>query len=429
MQLNPMHLKVAGLLGNRLFRIPDYQRAYAWGKQQRNDLFHDIEEVRKSDREHFMATVVALARETRTIGADEFRTVELVDGQQRITTLIILIKAIEKALLSDGSTEAKLKRELKELLVKGDEHTVLLLQTNHGSSDIFPNYMRSGKIDKDLAVTAADNNLIDAMNECEAFVSQWCKKHDLVSLVSCLRNRLSMIYHELADEATVYRVFEVLNSRGLDVKHIDKLKSQLMALIFEHVENGSRAEAVKGMQSTWQDIYRKLGDDSDLGDEALRFAGTWAMLSTTNKIASEAMASARLSDTAGTDLKSIVAVGERLRNVVTAVHTLHSDARLRAVTGIIHARFVAAAILLRKFNPKAQSGLLGKWERITFRIFGLGGADTRNKRGDYVKLGYDILKQNLTEQEIAERIEDLGANFDIRKVLSAPGYWDDCYNG
>src|SRR5947209_5735315 len=98
MQLNPLHLKVAGLLGNRLFRIPDYQRAYAWGSRQREDLFKDILEVRRSDREHFMATVVALAREIRNIGADEYRTVELVDGQQRVTTLVILLKAIEKQL-------------------------------------------------------------------------------------------------------------------------------------------------------------------------------------------------------------------------------------------------------------------------------------------------------------------------------------------
>ena len=86
MQLSPLHLSVAKLLDGRLFQIPDYQRAYSWQKRQRQDLFGDIEEAHRSSREHFMATVVALARERRIIAADELQAVELVDGQQRITT-------------------------------------------------------------------------------------------------------------------------------------------------------------------------------------------------------------------------------------------------------------------------------------------------------------------------------------------------------
>jgi len=70
-----------------------------------------------------MATVVALAREPRSIGADEYRTVELVDGQQRITTIIILLKAIEKALNADDIAEGRVKRDFGDLLVKGDEYS------------------------------------------------------------------------------------------------------------------------------------------------------------------------------------------------------------------------------------------------------------------------------------------------------------------
>ena len=70
MQLNPLHVSVAKLLDGRLFRIPGYQRAYSWQPRQRADLFRDIEEAHRSGREHFMATVVALAREKRMIAAD-----------------------------------------------------------------------------------------------------------------------------------------------------------------------------------------------------------------------------------------------------------------------------------------------------------------------------------------------------------------------
>jgi uncharacterized protein with ParB-like and HNH nuclease domain len=84
MQLNPIHVTVFKLLEGRLFRIPGYQRSYSWGRHQRADLFRDIEEAQRSGRDHFMATVVGLSRETIGIGAEEFRVVELVDGQQRV---------------------------------------------------------------------------------------------------------------------------------------------------------------------------------------------------------------------------------------------------------------------------------------------------------------------------------------------------------
>ena len=428
MQLNPLHLKVAALLQGRLFRIPDNQRAYSWGTRQRTDLFNDVVEAYRTGREHFMATVVALARETRTIGADEYRTVELVDGQQRITTIIVLLKAIEKALDTKDTVQEKVKRETKELLVKNDEHSLILLQTNHDSSSIFTKYIRTGEIDLKSAITAADVNLISAARECEAFVAKWAKDKKLIDLIATIRNRLSMIYHELADEATVYRVFEVLNSRGLDVKWIDKLKSQLMALIFEHVEGGTRAEAVREMQVVWHEIYRTLGLRGDLGDEALRFAGTWALESRPNRIISQEDAAAELTKSAGTELKSIALTGSRLKAVVEAVNKLDSNVRLRAVTGIAHARFVATAILLRKFDSETQKKLLDAWERVTFRIFGLGGADTRHKVGDYVRLGYEISKGAISSVKIANSLSTLGKGFTISEVLETVD-WTDCYNG
>ena len=428
MQLNPLHLKVATLLQGRLFRIPEYQRAYSWGTRQRTDLFNDILEVHRSGRDHFMATIVALARDTRTIGADEYRTVELVDGQQRITTIIVLLKAIEKALSIEDASQRKVKRETQELLVKNDEHSLILLQTNHDSSNVFTNYIRTGDIDSKSATTAAETNLVLAARECEAFVRVWSKDKTLIDLIATLRNRLSMIYHELSDEATVYRVFEVLNSRGLDVKWIDKLKSQLMALIFEHVEGGTRAEAVREMQVVWEGIYRTLGLRSELGDEALRFAGTWVLESRPNRIISQEDAAAELTRFAGTELKSIAGVGARLKAVVEAVNELDGSVRLRAVTRIAHARFVATAILLRKFDSVTQGRLLGAWERVTFRIFALGGADTRHKVGDYVRLGFEIVQNSLSPEKIVTCLTALGEEYSIVKVLAEID-WSDCYNG
>ncbi len=143
-------------MSGRLFRIPEYQRAYAWGKRQRTDLFGDIERVQASNEDHFIATIVGLSREKKQIIADQFTVVDIVDGQQRLTTLIILLKAIQKSLDDSDKIQRKLSDELTQLLVKGDDHNLLLLQTNHDTSHIFVDYIREGIIPGAAAATAAD---------------------------------------------------------------------------------------------------------------------------------------------------------------------------------------------------------------------------------------------------------------------------------
>ena len=137
MQLQPLLLTMNNLMSGRLFRIPEYQRAYTWGKKQREDLFGDIKRIQTYNEDHFMATVVGLAREKVTIIADQYTIVDVVDGQQRLTTLIILLKAVQKALNKQDKTEAKLWGELNDLLIKQDKNCLLLLQTNHDLNSYF----------------------------------------------------------------------------------------------------------------------------------------------------------------------------------------------------------------------------------------------------------------------------------------------------
>jgi hypothetical protein len=426
MRLNPQHLTVSKLMQGRLFRIPDYQRAYSWQKRQRDDLFADIREVHRSGRDHFMATVVGLARDTRVIDADEFAVVELVDGQQRITTLVVLLKAIEKALDPEDITERKIREDLLRLLVKGDDHNLVLLQTNHDSSAVFAKYVREGEIKRDEVTTAADENVVNAAIECEAFVRSWKSDSTLTDLVATIRHKLSMIYHELDDEGTVYRVFEVLNSRGLDVRWLDKTKSQLMARIYEHVEQGSRADGLHEMRTLWKDVYRRLGLDDDLGDEALRFAGTWFLPNRPNRVLSEQDASQALLAAASVKLASIVKSATWLKAVVGKVVDLHGDQRRAAVTRFGHARFLAVAIMLRGFDKDTERKLLGAWERVTFRIYTLAGRDSRSKVGDYVRLGYDVLKAELNAEGILESLGELGEGFDIDEIIDEDT-WDHWY--
>ena len=235
-----------------------------------------------------------------------------------------------------------------------------------------------------------------------------------------------MIYHELTEEATVYRVFEVLNSRGLAVRWLDKTKSQLMASIYEHVEQDSLAGGMSEMQTIWKDIYRTLGLDDRLGDEALRFAGTFYSKTQPSRVLSDEDASAEILRVAGTKLKSIVAAAAWLKTVVPRVLGLHLDPRRAAVIRVAHARFLATAIMLRGFDEKTERNLLRAWERVTFRIYTLAGKDARTKVGDYVRLGYDILAKQLTEKAILKGLGDIGKGYSIDEILT-DNIWENWY--
>ena len=141
MDIQPKYLTLADLVSKRLFGIPEYQRAYSWQSKHRKALFDDISKLKsKPDGStHFMATVVGLQRDRETIQTDEYTRLDTVDGQQRLTTLILLLKAIEKSLSDAERTEAVLRKEIANLLVKNEAGTLLLLQTNHDKSTYFAN--------------------------------------------------------------------------------------------------------------------------------------------------------------------------------------------------------------------------------------------------------------------------------------------------
>lgn len=216
MALKPEYLPLIKVLEKKLFAIPDYQRAYSWKSQQRKELFEDIEKIlyaSDSSRHHFMATIVCLqTNQTEEIGTDELERLDIVDGQQRLTTLIILLKAIAIYLEACGGELEKAEADkLNELIVK-DNGRLILLQTNHVSKVMFAEYLMHGKMpDESELTTLAEYNLNAAFIECAKFVDSFGTSEAILNLLKIVKNRLDFIFYVLEDEGAVYTVFEVLN--------------------------------------------------------------------------------------------------------------------------------------------------------------------------------------------------------------------------
>ena len=426
--IQPQHLTLGELLERRLFRIPDYQRAYSWTSHERKDLFDDIERVVTKQTHHYMATIVCLQKGNISILADDYSKLDIVDGQQRLTTLIILLNAIRRFLNSDNPDEQQIKQDLDNLLVKRSGGKDLLLQTNHGTSHHFAEYLRKGIIEEpSSAKTLANYRLLKAFDECEEFVSKWKENNkNLLTLVTHIKNKLSFVLHQVSEQKSVYTIFEVLNSRGIEVSWLDRLKSILMGKAFE-LENVDN-ELLDNLHDIWRQIYDYIGLKEDLSSEALRFTATLTKEGNVSKPLSEKDSVDYLRKEAQS-IEKIEEIAQFVLKVTEACNNVVQSNRQRAVTRISQARLLAVAIHLRKDLKKNETQRIFQlWENVAFRIYGMFGKDARTRVGDFVRLSRRIVNDNISSDEIVIGIQTIGRNYLIHDAVESLRN-SNCYEG
>ena len=427
-EIQPTHVDLDRLLYRRLFRIPDYQRSYSWGNRHRQDLFEDIERIvgSKDRRSHFMATVVGLRRTRRMIGTDEYQFIDIVDGQQRLTTLIVLLKAIA---MSVNREEKGVRDEIDSLLIKNDNATPLLLQTNHDGSHIFADYLRTGNHPAvQRAKSLADRNILQCMTDCERFIGEWRESgRSTGDLFGLIKNKLTFILYEINDEALVYSVFEVLNSRGLEVSWFDRLKNMLMGVVFEHTRD-SNHEAIKEIHELWATIYRIVGLRIGLSNESMCFAATLCADNRPSRPLGEEDAANLLVERSKTDIRSVIDTTSYLVDVTESLGTVYSNHKQRTVTSIRHVRLVATAVHLRRdLSHKEKETILNSWERISFRIYGMYGKDSRTLVGHYTRLAWNIMNRQPSADDILSSLAAIGQDFPIDDAVRQLS-GTDCYS-
>lgn len=418
--IEPRYGVLQTLFADRVFRIPHYQRFYSWQSRQREDLFNDLNKLAggKEDQHHFMATIVChKTSETKDVGAALYRVYDIVDGQQRLTTLILLLKCIELAL----DPESEDRRDLAKTLVKRDGH-LILLQTNNANELNFNRFIREGRTPKDADIqTYSDRNLAAAIRECAQFVETWKASRDVLNLMRLVLHRLGFVVFDTEDSRLVYTVFEVLNSRGLAVDWLDKTKSVLMGRVYELAKSPEAMQAEIGaLQNIWADIYREIAKEDIPGDEILRITATlyYGPGQGKPRSAEESLDLLKEKCKAFDQPRQI---SDRLLDVARKLVELYASPYLGPVTGILHARLLAVAIKSATgVTEPERARLLEQWERVTFRIFGLFDKDSRTKVGDYVRLAARIVSNDMdtrTYNQIMTALREIGKEYPFGEAL------------
>lgn len=413
--IKPELLTFNQLLVERLFLIPEYQRSYSWMTKQRKALFSDIESIyeqlqKNDDAVHFMSTIVCLEKSKEKIGTTPYRKYEVVDGQQRLTSLIILLKCIE--LKMDKKDEDY--RNLCSVLVKSDKATTPILLMNHDEKQIFSDFIKKGKKPnfKTKDVLKSDILLQDAILESQEFIENWCKTRTLSDLYGVLKNNLYFVLHVIDNERLVYKIFEVLNSRGLTVEWLDRLKSIMMGILFENKATEAQLDI---MRKTWSAIYSDMGINKNYGSMAMRYLA--ALNGNYSRIKSEEDCVSELVDKCENDVTKTLEIASKISELIKNIKELEGKYFQSILMDIQHPRFLALCIEKSQFTAQQKNKLFEEWEHSTFKIFGLERKDARFKVGDYISLGQDIYQNTIQYDEALNKIKSLSAKCDIQKAV------------
>jgi len=244
-----------------VFTIPGYQRPYAWGRDQAQELLDDLlgalaaAPIQLSDAAPYFLGSIVLIKSESTPEAT------VVDGQQRLTTLTLLLSAI-RATVADDELQKDITGCIYEKgnLVKGTQARYRLLLRER-DRDFFRQYVQHENGLQALALV--NTPLSEAQSRLRAnaqvFADGLAKlsQAELVRLVQFVITRCYLVTVATPDLDSAYRIFGVLNSRGLDLSATDILKAEII---------GGIAPALRDAYTKkWEDEEDALGRD-EFGD-------------------------------------------------------------------------------------------------------------------------------------------------------------------
>lgn len=250
-------LAVEDFLRKGLFEIPDYQRNYSWSTGNVDELIDDLLYL-PDESDHFLGNIIVDEHDDRfTAGAgNRLRVFDVVDGQQRLITILMLLKAAAE---HDDGIAAGLTAEnilfpvesRPRLIPLGDDE---LFFRDHIMADAHSSVETS---------TPSQIKMREAYRHLDDRMSELAVEGQLADVVDRLRYETRINSIELTDDFEAAVIFEGLNNRGLDLSDLDKTKSFLM---YMHQRTGGREDDDR-IRDWFGRVYRHLfvlenGDDS-----------------------------------------------------------------------------------------------------------------------------------------------------------------------
>lgn len=254
-----------------IYAIPRYQREYTWGKWQWDTLFEDLLD---NDPSYFLGSIICINQSTDALAV---QSLELVDGQQRMTTLSLL-----KAAIYSGFKNLDVELEFEQQLELHNLKHKLILKSNADQSRIVPQVQNSNQQDyfwvlnqagvlkeADYPSNAGNRRIVRAFRHFSSRIEEYLQESsDRVSALTSLIekvNTATLVKIEVASHSDAYTLFESLNNRGVPLTAIDLIKNKLLAKL----ESDDEGQIDKHFNN-WMKVLGYLGDDYGVQERFFR---------------------------------------------------------------------------------------------------------------------------------------------------------------
>ncbi|WP_187879405.1 DUF262 domain-containing protein [Helicobacter pylori] len=231
-----------------IFSIPVYQRNYTWAKENCEKLLQDIVSISQNKKTHFMGSItyiLHLIDDEKSLR--QLREFVIIDGQQRITTIMLLLKAIETKIQNEG-----IKKEIDNLLnLTGQRLRLKPIKSDREAFDL----VMQNRSHELQGVSHIRNNYKFFTKELENYISKGYRIEEIYG--AFLRLKIVTIGLKLGEDDPQV-VFESINATGVQLKGLDLIRNYLMM--------GENSDRQKYLYDTyWVPLENWLGEE-DLDD-------------------------------------------------------------------------------------------------------------------------------------------------------------------
>jgi len=259
------------LIGNGLtYRIPRFQRDYSWTDDEWEDLWMDLQGALQPGGEpaHYMGYLV--------LQSPDDKTFEVIDGQQRLTTISLIVLAVLKNLqrLIDANNDAEANRRRMEQIRQTyigylDPVTLVArpkLTLNRNNNSYYQDYLVPLGHLPQRGFRASEHLLRKAFDWFDKRVLEFLKKSSgtegmrLAQFVEDLSDRLFFTVITVTDELNAYKVFETLNARGVRLSATDLLKNYLFSVLDRGSDHDDHE--LRNLEDRWEAMVGRLGAES-----------------------------------------------------------------------------------------------------------------------------------------------------------------------
>ena len=233
---------------NKKFMVPKFQRDYSWALEQWDDLWQDVETMINEKDDHYMGYLV--------LQTDDDKNYLIIDGQQRFTTVTILILAAIKCIkdfvergIDVEDNQQRIDSLVHNYIGKKDSVTLVydnVLVLNRNNDGYFRDYIvKLG----DLRVRNLKNSE-KLMKRCFEFFEQkltgkYSSGKEYARYIQTVVDHLYFTQIVVNDEMNAFRVFETLNARGVQLSSSDLLKNYLFSLVDNTSTHSSRIDVLE----------------------------------------------------------------------------------------------------------------------------------------------------------------------------------------